>query len=147
MGQDLNNVMMTGRVVRDAEIKYTGGGTPVVTFSLASNRAVKKGDKWEDEGQFFDVTMFGRSGEALQKYLLKGTGIALAGELKQDRWEKNGQMRSRIGIVARNIKFMGGPSQGGKGSQTAPQAVRTERQHEGYGGGYSPDDYPEDIPF
>lgn len=146
---DLNSVTMTGRLVRDAEIKYTGVGVAITTFSIASNRSVKKGDKWEDEGQFFDVTMFGKSGEAIQKYLLKGTSIALVGELKQDRWEKDGKWNSRIGIVARKVKFMGG-KQSSQGDREENGGYGTAPSHSGYSAvdsGYSPDDYPEDIPF
>ena len=68
---DLNNVSLTGRLTREAELKYTNGGLAICSFSLAVNRRVKKGDNWEEEASFFDVTLFGRSGEAVQRYLTK----------------------------------------------------------------------------
>ena len=69
---DINRVILVGRLTRDAELRYTGGGMAVCKFSLAINRRKKSGDRWEDEAHFFDVVLFGKQGEAINQYLVKG---------------------------------------------------------------------------
>ena len=106
--KDLNHVVLVGRLTRDAELKYLNTGTAICTFSIAVTRSVKKGDKWEDEGNFFDVSLFGKQGEAVAQYLTKGQQVAVDGSLKQDRWEKDGQKHSRVVIVADTVQLLGG---------------------------------------
>lgn len=144
---DVNHVVMVGRLTRGAELKATSNGGAVLSFSVAVNRSRKNGDQWIDEAHFFDVVSFGRLAEALAQYLNKGQQVAIEGYLKQDRWQQDGQNRSRIAIVAENIQLVGGKKEGaettggyqpratGEGPQEVPR--------------YAPpaDDYPEDIPF
>jgi single-strand DNA-binding protein len=104
--------MIVGRLIRDAELKYTGGGTPVSKFSIAVNRRRKNGDTWEDEANFFDVVLWGHMAESLSQYLLKGKQIVTIGELRQERWEKDGQNRSRVEIAANSIQLLGGKDGG-----------------------------------
>jgi single-strand DNA-binding protein len=112
---DINKAVLIGRLTRDAELKYTAGGTAVTKFSIAVNRRRKANDRWEDEANFFDVTLFGKQGEALSKYLIKGKQVGVEGELRQERWEKDGQTRSRVEIAANNIQLFGGKDGGAPG--------------------------------
>jgi single-strand DNA-binding protein len=114
MAADVNHVILIGRLTRDAELKYTAGGMAVCKFSLAVNRSRKSGDQWIEEGNFFDVVLWGRSGEAINQYLVKGKQVAVDGELRQDRWEQDGQKRSKVEIMANNVQLLGGG--GGSGS-------------------------------
>jgi len=100
---DVNSVVLVGRLTGDAELKYTKEGTAVCKFSLANNFYAGK-DK-EGVG-FFDVTVWGKSAEALHPYLVKGKRIAVQGELRQERWEKDGQKQSRVGITAQSIQLL-----------------------------------------
>jgi len=118
--KDINSVILVGRLTRDAELKYLNTGTAICTFSIAVNRSVKKGDKWEDEASFFDITLFGKQGEVVTQYLTKGQQIAVSGELRQDRWEKDGQKHSRVVIVADSVQLLGGKRQ--DGNKAAPRA-------------------------
>ena len=105
---DINKVVIVGRLTRDAELKFTGNGMPVCKFSIAVNRSRKSGDQWEDEANFFDVVIWGKKGEALNQYLVKGKAIGVEGELRQERWaDQSGHNRSRIEIVANNIQLFG----------------------------------------
>jgi len=115
MAEDINSVTIVGRLTRDAELKYTNTGSAVTRCSIAVNRARKEGDQWVEEANFFDVSLWGRRGESLNQYLQKGTRIAVTGELRQDRWEQDGQQRSRVFINATNIQLLGG-NQSGSGS-------------------------------
>jgi single-strand DNA-binding protein len=105
---DMNIVAINGRLTKDAELKYTNGGMAIATLSLASNRSVKKGDKWEDEANFFECTMFGKSAEAVKQYLTKGQQVSISGELRQERWEKDGQKNSRVTIIVNHLQLVGG---------------------------------------
>lgn len=110
MSNDYNKVTLIGRLTRDIELKYTTTGTAIAAVSLASNRSVKKQDNWETEVSYFDANIYGRMAENLKPYLKKGKMILIAGHLKQDRWEKDGQKFSRIKIEAEEVQLLGGNS-------------------------------------
>ena len=111
MASDLNTVNIIGRLTKDAELKYTNSGFPITTMSLAVNRSVKKGDQWEEEASFFDVKLLGKRGESLNKYLVKGTQLGLNAELVQERWEQDGQKRSKVVLQVNNLQLLGGNNQ------------------------------------
>ena len=104
---DNNNVSINGRLVREAELKYASSGTAILKFSIASNRSVKKGDKWEDEANFFDCTFFGKMAESVKKYLEKGKQVSIIGELVQNRWEKDGKQHSKVEIIVNKLQLLG----------------------------------------
>jgi single-strand DNA-binding protein len=112
---DLNHVILIGRLTRDAELKYTSNGTAVCRFSIAVNRKKKNGDQWVDEANFFDIVLWGRQGEALNQYLVKGKQIGVNGELRQERWQDkdSGQARSKVEVAASNIQLLGGGNNNG----------------------------------
>ena len=106
-----NNVLsINGRLVREAILSYSNGGTAILNFSIAVNRSVKKGDKWEDEASFFDCTLFSKfskTAENLSKYLDKGKQVSIIGELVQNRWEKDGQKHSKVEIIVNKLQLLG----------------------------------------
>lgn len=108
MAEDINRIILVGRLTRDCELTYTQSGVALAKISIAVNRRKKNGDQWVEEASFFDITMWGKRGEALSNYLVKGQQIAVDGQLKQDRWEQDGQKRSRVVIEASNIQLLGG---------------------------------------
>ncbi|MDR2901028.1 MAG: single-stranded DNA-binding protein [Treponema sp.] len=165
---DFNHVILIGRLTRDAEFKYITNGQAICKFSVAVNRRKKQGDQWVDEANFFDVTLWGRQAESLNQYLQKGKQIAVEGELRQDRWEQDGQSRSKVEIVANNIQLLGGNAGSGassgasnfggsnagssyQGSSGSDQSMnRGSSQNSGFGGGSSgpaDDGFSDDIPF
>jgi single-strand DNA-binding protein len=138
---DMNIVAINGRLTKDAELKYTSGGMAIATFSLASNRSVKKGDKWEDEANFFDCTMFGKSAEAVKQYLTKGQQVSISGELRQERWEKDGQKQSRVTIIVNHLQPMGG-------KQTHEERPQSTQRQNVQNSVVPPEDFTGDeIPF
>jgi single-strand DNA-binding protein len=154
---DLNNVVLIGRLTRDAELKYTASGQAVCKFSIAVNRRKKSGDQWVDEANFFDIVVWGRQGESLNQYLVKGKMVGVEGELRQDRWEQDGQNRSKVEIVANNLQLLGANAAGAGGQGGAYQ----ERRGDGFSdrgpvsrenppgsqeGGVD-DSFADDIPF
>ena len=150
---DINRVVLVGRLTRDAELKYTANGQAVCKFSIAVNRRKKNGDQWEDEANYFDVTLWGRQGEAVNQYLLKGKSVGVDGELRQDRWQQDGQNRSKVEIVASNIQLLGGGSgSGNAGSGSASGNNGSFGSGSGSSRSEQPpqpaeDNFTDDIPF
>jgi len=153
---DLNRVTLVGRLTRDAELKSIASGTTVCKISIAVNRAVKSGEEWKEEASFFDVDLWGRRGEGLHQYLTKGKMIGVDGELRQERWQQDGQNRSKVSIFANNIQLLGGNpgASGGGGSGYASGSGAAASQNQGQGwqppqGGQGPadDNFADDIPF
>jgi single-strand DNA-binding protein len=156
---DINRVILVGRLTRDSELKYTSGGSPVAKFGLAVNRRRKVGEQWEEEANFFDIVVWGRVAEALSQYLVKGKQVGIEGELRQDRWEQDGQKRSRVEVVASNIMLLGGRGEGGPsggggggggggGSGGQPRSGGPSAPGPGgQTGSEGQDDFEDDIPF
>jgi single-strand DNA-binding protein len=157
---DVNHVVLIGRLTRDAELKYTANGQAVCKFSVAVNRRRKNGDQWEDEANFFDVVLWGRQGESLNQYLIKGKQVGVDGELRQDRWTQDGQNRSKVEIVATNLQLLGGGAgTGSGGTGGAPYQERGEYGDKGGPARNAPppggasqeapgdDGFADDIPF
>lgn len=157
--RDVNIVVLVGRLTRDAELKYTNSGQSICRFSLAVNRSRKQGDQWVEEASFFDVDYWGKGGEAVNQYLVKGKQVAVEGELRQDRWEQDGQSRSKVIIAASNVQLLGssgGGASSGSGGNTAnernesraPKPQPAPRVPAGDSGrGPATDDFTDDIPF
>jgi single-strand DNA-binding protein len=156
MAADINHVVLVGRLTRDAELKSIASGQAVCKFSIAVNRSKKNGEQWEDEPNFFDVVLWGRRGEALHQYLNKGKLVGVDGELRQDRWQQDGQNRSKVEIVANNIQLLGGGPGGGGGSSSGSSFGGSNNSHAQQQGqnwqaqnGNAPadDGFADDIPF
>jgi single-strand DNA-binding protein len=101
--QDLNQIALSGRLTKDAELKYTNSGTALVTMSIANNTRKKEGDNWTDYPNYLDVTFFGRLAEILHPQLTKGCPITLGGRIEQQRWEKDGNKRSKVVVIADHV--------------------------------------------
>jgi len=146
---DLNHVVLIGRLTRDAELKYTAGGQAVCKFSIAVNRRKKNGDQWEDEANFFDIVLWGKQGESLQTYLVKGKMIGVDGELRQDRWQQDGQNRSKVEIIASYIQLLGGGGQSSgdrQNYQNSSQNSGTSTENQSYSSSKD-EGFTDDIPF
>jgi single-strand DNA-binding protein len=145
---DINHVVLVGRLTRDAELKSIASGQAVCKFSIAVNRRRKNGEQWEDEPNFFDIVVWGRQGESLHQYLVKGKLIGVDGELRQDRWQQDGQNRSKVEIVANNIQLLGGNTgaSGGGGSFGGSNAGGVSAQQQAQSAP-AEDGFADDIPF
>ncbi|MBO8449709.1 MAG: single-stranded DNA-binding protein [Spirochaetes bacterium] len=102
----LNSMLLEGNVVRDPVLKTTPKGTPVCTFSIASNRYYRQDDVREKETSFFEVETWGKLAEACGKSCVKGRGVRIVGRMKQDRWTgSDGRNYSRIKLVGEHVEF------------------------------------------
>ena len=101
----LNKIILMGRLTRDPELRRTGSGTAVTSFSLAVDRDFKaqNGDK---ETDFIDVVAWRSTAEFVSKYFSKGRMAAVEGRLQIRDWtEKDGMKRRSAEVVADNVYF------------------------------------------
>jgi len=118
MANDINKVVVVGRLTRDVEMV---DGQQIAKFSIATNEKFKKKDGETIENtSFFDVTAFGKFAEMLGQWLKKGQQVIVEGKLKQERWEQDGQKRSKIGIICSNIQFIGGKNEDQQQQPSSP---------------------------
>jgi single-strand DNA-binding protein len=122
-----NKVILVGNLTRDPELRYTPKGTAVAKLGLAVNRVWtnEAGEKKEDV-TFVDVDVFGRTAENVGQYMRKGRPILIEGRLKLDQWDdkQTGQKRSKLGVVAETVQFLGSPGGAEGGAPAAPRPPR-----------------------
>ena len=123
----INRVLITGNLTRDPELRSTGSGMSVLQMGVAVNdrRKNPQSGEWEDVPNFVDVVMFGARAESVSRFLSKGSKIAVEGKLRWSSWEDKttGAKRSKIEVVADDIEFLSGRSEGGGGGgYSAPSA-------------------------
>lgn len=154
--QNINHVFVAGNLTRDPELRSTTSGKAVLSLGIAVNDSRKNQQgQWEDRPNFFDCVVFGRQAESLANLLHKGMKVTIAGKLRQTTWEKDGQKRSKVEIVAEEVELPPKPqgqqtpqqpSYGAQAQQTANYA------NNGYSGAQAGaqsayDYYPEDLPY
>jgi single-strand DNA-binding protein len=114
---NINRVTITGNLTRDPELRALPSGTEVCQLGVAVNgrRKNPQTGQWEEEPNFFDVTVFGAQGQNCAQYLSKGRPVAIDGRLRWSSWDdKNGGgKRSKVDIVAQTVQFLGGRDEGG----------------------------------
>lgn len=103
---NVNTVAISGNLTRDAELRQTQGGNSICRFSVAVNDRRKNGDSWEDYANYIDCIVFGRYGEAMSGYLARGTKVCVSGKLHWSSWEKDGQKRSKVEIIADHLDIL-----------------------------------------
>ena len=145
----INRVNISGNLTRDSELRATAGGVQVLRFGVAVNdrRRNPETGEWEDYPNFVECVMFGARAEAVGRYLLKGTKVAIEGKLRYSSWEKDGQRRSKLEVIVDEVEFMSRAQQadaGGYAPAPAPQQAPAPAP--------APvppvvDVYDEDIPF
>ena len=102
----LNHITIMGRLTRDPELKRTGGGTAVASFTVAVDRDFASKDSGEKETDFIDCTAWRQTGEFVSKYFKKGKMIVVSGRLQIRNWtDKDGNKRRSAEVVAENCYF------------------------------------------
>lgn len=150
----LNKVLLIGRCTRDPEKRSTPSGMVVVELGLAVNRRFKSSSGEDrEEVCFVDVTVWGKTAELCAESLRKGSPVFVEGRLKLDQWEKDGQKRSKMGVVAENVQFLDRRRDAEYGDAPADSAPPSRPASRSSGGSRKPaDDVPpggpdDDIPF
>ena len=134
----LNHITIMGRLVRDPELRRTGSGVAVASFTVAVDRDFGGRDGGEKETDFIDCVAWRQTGEFVSKYFTKGRMIVVSGRLQIRSWtDKDGNKRRTAEVVADNCYFgdskregdnayggnsYGGNSYGGNAYGSAPAA-------------------------
>jgi len=161
----VNKVILVGRLGRDPETRYTGGGQAVANFSVATDESYKdKNGERQKRTEWHKIVVWGKQAEVAQQYLKKGSLIFIEGRIQSREWQdKEGQKRTSFEIVANNFRMLGGRSEGaaaasaGGGASTRSGGGDDFESHaapadDSYGGATSPPSggpeiSDEDIPF
>jgi single-strand DNA-binding protein len=159
----VNKVILVGRLGRDPETRYTGGGQAVANFSVATDESYKdKNGERQKRTEWHKIVVWGKQAEIAQQYLKKGSLIFIEGRIQSREWQdKEGQKRTSFEIVANNFRMLGGRAEGAAAASAGGGAVARSggddfESHaapadDSYGGGApassGPEISDEDIPF
>lgn len=114
----LPKVIGVFRLARDVEMRYSQSGSAIANFSVVSSKKYKtQSGEQKEETVFIDCSAFGRLGEICNQYLSKGSQVYIVGEMKHEKWEKDGQKRSKHSITIESLEMLGNKdnSTGGNG--------------------------------
>jgi single-strand DNA-binding protein len=143
----VNKAILIGNLGRDAEMRFTAGGTPVATVSLATTERYtdRDGQKKEDT-QWHRIVIWGKTAESIHEYLTKGKQIYVEGRIQTKEWtDKEGQKVKTTEIRADRVVLLGG----GDGRPRAPRERYATETAEAGAAEAGPVDAPndDDIPF
>ncbi len=137
-----NRIILVGNLGRDPELRYTTQGTPVCSFTLATNEKRKdRSGEMQDVTTWFRVTLWGRQAETASQYLSKGRPVYIEGRLRVDEWtDRDGKSRYTLEVNATDMQFIGGARSDESLAAAAPHAAPPERPSER-------DAVDDDVPF
>ena len=133
----MNIVILTGRLGKEPEVRYTQSGTAVASYSIAVPRiSPREGDP---DADWFECTAWGKAAEFAEKYMTKGRRFAVTGRLQNDDWtDKDGNKRRTTKVIVQSQEFADAKPEGGS-------APKEEAKDEGWMN--VPDGIDEDLPF
>jgi single-strand DNA-binding protein len=136
-----NRIILVGNLGRDPELRYTPQGTPVCSFSMATNERRKdKSGEMQDQTTWFRVTLWGRQAETASQYLTKGRPVYIEGRLRVEEWtDRDGKPRHTLEVHATDMQFIGGAR--------SEEPLAEKAASAGVGPSEQPDLSDEDIPF
>ena len=107
-----NKVILVGNLGRDPELRYTAQGTPVCTFSIATNERRKdRNGEMQDHTTWFRVTLWNRQAETASQYLQKGRQVYIEGRLRVEEYiDRDGKPRQSLEVTATDMQFIGSRS-------------------------------------
>ena len=135
----VNKAILIGNLGADPEVRTTNSGASVCNLRIATNSRAKQGEEWVDVTEWHSVVCFGRTADNAGKYLSKGRKVYVEGRIQTRKYQdRDGNDKWSTEIVADNLTFLGGQSDGGgnRGDAYEPPAAR------GGGGGGGGGDIP-----
>jgi single-strand DNA-binding protein len=140
-----NKIILVGNLGRDPELRYTPQGTPVCSFSLATNE--KRKDRTTGENQdlttWFRVTLWGRQAEVASQYLTRGKSVYIEGRLRVEEYtDRDGKPRHSLEVNATDMQFIGG-----RGEEGGAPPARAAAAAQGDTGPEPTDLSDDDVPF
>jgi single-strand DNA-binding protein len=155
---DVNSVTLMGNITRDLELRHTPNGTPVCSFSIATNRRYQQNDEWKEEVQFHNIVIWGQRAESFVQRAKKGTRVYIEGRLQTRSWDdqegkkqyKTEVVVLRLILIDRYEKFDSGMQQKDKGTpdEASSQGSETKDQSSENNKDSSEEKIdPDDLPF
>ena len=137
----MNSVILTGRLTRDPELRYTGSQMAVAKFSIAVDRIVRAGE--EKKADFPRITVFGKQAENCEKYLAKGRMVGIQGRLQTGSYQdKDGKTVYTTDVIADRVEFL----EWGDRKESAGQTSYGAPQQSQGGASSSSDELEEAMP-
>lgn len=135
----VNKVLLSGRLTRDPELRYTPSGTAVTSFSIASSRSYRGQDgEWKQAVAYVNAVAWDKQAVLINEYLKKGSAVFLEGRLNSRSWETDeGQKRSVLEVRAERVQFL---------DRIAKPEV-TQEEYVESGGGDSGLESEDEVPF
>ena len=134
MAKGVNKVLLLGNVGKDPEMRATGGGTAVATFSLATAERTKdQQGNWTDKTEWHNLVAYGRTAEIVRDYVKKGKELFIEGRIQTRSWDdkESGQKKFRTEIIISEMTLLGGRGE----SPEAGAATGSGSARGGYGSG------------
>ena len=121
-----NKVILVGNLGRDPELRYTPQGTPVCSFSMATNERRKdKTGEMRDQTTWFKVTLWNRQAETAAQYLQKGRPVYIEGRLRVEEYtDRDGKQRHSLEVNATDMQFRPRATAGNMSCSSSPMASR-----------------------
>lgn len=150
----MNKVILMGRLTRDPEVRYAQDNMAVARFSIAVDRRFKRDG--QPDADFFNCTAFSKTAEFVEKFLKKGTKIALSGSLQNDNYtDKNGIQRYDIRVIVEEIEFAESKNTGSDTPEAPAKGKEAEQKSKKPSKGKKaedefiniPDGIDEELPF
>jgi single-strand DNA-binding protein len=145
LANDINRVILVGRLTRDPELRSTPSGSYLCRFTLASNRTIfQKDSENKEEVGFFDCIAWGKLAEIVSKYAQKGRRVGIDGSLRFSAWDNaEGKRQSKVEVHVENFQFL---DVRGTGESSSPEPTGDMNKGESYSEGFS-EPFNDDIPF
>ena len=151
MAGSVNKVILIGRLGKDPEVKYTGSGTPVAKFSLATDEVFKdRSGEQQKHTEWHNIVAWSKLAEICGEYLTKGKQVYIEGSIRSHQWEdkQTGAKRTGYEIIAQKMIMLGTKGDGERSAAERPAderpAVPRSAEPEAPA---EPEITDEDIPF
>jgi len=148
----INKVIVLGRLGRDPEVRYTQSGAAVANFSIATseNWTDKASGERKERTEWHNVSVFGKMAENCEKYIHKGSQVYVEGKIQTDTYEKDGETKKSMKIIANTVQFLDSKSDRGEPTEEKSRSTggfsppANPATSGGFQGGLEPED---DIQF
>jgi len=118
----MNVITIAGTLTRDAELKYTPNGDPILSFSVADNQIGK-----DKQAIFWSCGLYGKRGESLAEYIKKGNPITVSGTITENEWrDKEGNKRKSMDVRVSEIALQGGRRDYESQERAAPKPAQAD---------------------
>jgi single-strand DNA-binding protein len=128
---DINTVIISGRLARDPELRYTPGGLAIAELTIVTERKYKDSSgEYKEKASFIGCTVFGPTAEFASKWLRKGNRANVQGELNQEEWtdKETGKKRSKTKVKVSQIQPIDWPDKNETQQQAPPPDASRNNQ-------------------